>query len=121
MATAEEVARGYAAEVASARQRIKLLKSKLARRAAARQGFAAGKPFGAQAEQQTAEGDAAADAVAEAIAVLKRLVAKHLLQLTQLPTDSQTIQKKVQLQGCMASYLAEAGREWVRCCAAQQK
>lgn len=91
----------YAAEVSSARQRIKLLKDRLARRAAARQAFAAGKPFGAQPGQTSAEGDAAADATAEAVAVLKRLIASHLLQLdvSQLPTDSQTVQKKV-ISGC---------------------
>lgn len=96
MATSEG---SYAAEVSSARQRIKLLKDKLARRAAERQAFAAGKPFGAQAGQASNEGDAAADAAAEAVAGLKRLIASHLLQLdvSQLPTDSQTVQKKVQL------------------------
>lgn len=89
----------YAAEVSSARQRIKLLKDRLTRRAAARQAFAAGKPFGAQPGQHSAEGDAAEDAAAEAVVVLKRLVASHLLHLdvSQLPTDSQTIQKKVML------------------------
>ncbi len=96
MATAES---SYAAEVASAKQRIKILKNRLARRAAARQGVAAGKQAGAQAGQVPGEGDEAATAAAEATAVLKRLIASHLLQLdlTQLPTDSQSIQKKVNL------------------------
>ena len=87
----------YAADVSSAKQRIKQLKDRLARRAAARQAFAAGKPFGVQAGQTSVEGDAAADATAEAIASLKQLVASHLLQLdvAQLPTDSQTVQKRV--------------------------
>ena len=92
----------YAADVSSARQRIRQLKDRLARRAAARQAFAAGKPFGALAGQTSVE-DAAADATAEAIASLKRLVASHLLQLdvAQLPTDSQTVQKRV----CVLSYI----------------
>ena len=92
MATAEAA---YAAEVASAKQRIKTLKERLARRAAARQGAANGR-LGAAAGQQ-AENDEAATAAAEGIATLKRLIATHLLQLdvAQLPTDSQSIQKKV--------------------------
>lgn len=87
----------YATGVASAKQRIKILKSRLARRAAARQGLAAGKQAGAQVGQGAGEGDEAATAAAEATATLKSLIASHLLSLdaTQLPTDSQSIQKKV--------------------------
>ena len=86
----------YATDVASAKQRIKILKSRLARRAAARQGLAAGKQA-VQAGQGTGEGDEAATAAAEASATLKSLIASHILSLdaTQLPTDSQSIQKKV--------------------------
>ena len=93
MATAEA---SYAAEVASAKQRIKALKDRLARRAAARQGAANGRS-GAAAGRAAGENDAAATAATEAVATLKRLIASHLLQLdvAQLPTDSQTIQKKV--------------------------
>lgn len=93
MATAEA---SYAAEVASAKQRIKALKDRLARRAAARQGAANGR-VGAAAGQAAGENDAAATAAAEAVASLKRLIASHLLQLdvAQLPTDSQSIQKKL--------------------------
>ena len=87
----------YAADVASAKQRIKILKSRLARRAAARQGLAAGKQAGGQAGHGAGEGDEAATAAAEATATLKSLIASHLLSLeaTQLPTDNQSIQKKV--------------------------
>ena len=87
----------YATDVASAKQRIKILKSRLARRAASSQGLASGKQAGAQVGQGTGEGDEAATAAAEASGTLKSLIASHLLSLdaTQLPTDSQSIQKKV--------------------------
>lgn len=87
----------YASDVASAKQRIKILKGRLARRAAARQGLAAGKQAGAHAGQAAGDGDEAATAAAEATATLKSLIATHILSLdaTQLPTDSQSIQKKV--------------------------
>ena len=89
----------YATEVASAKQRIKILKNRLARRAAARQGLAAGKQPGLAAGQGAGEGDEAITAAAEAIATLKSLLASHLLALdpSQLPTDSQSIQKKVRM------------------------
>ena len=92
MATVESA---YAAEVASAKQRIKSLKNRLARRAAARQGV--GKQAGAQIGPVHGEGGEAATAAAEGTAILKSLIASHLLQLdvTQLPTDTQSIQKKV--------------------------
>lgn len=92
MATVESA---YAAEVASAKQRIKYLKNRLARRAAARQG--AGKQAGAQTGPVQGEGGEAATAAAEGTAILKSLIASHLLQLdvTQLPTDTQSIQKKL--------------------------
>lgn len=94
MATTES---SYAVDVANAKQRIKVLKSRLARRAAARQGAASGKQNGSQAGQASGEGDEAATAAAEATATLKSLIAAHLLQLEphQLPADSQNIQKKV--------------------------
>ncbi len=94
MATAENA---YTAEVASAKQRIKILKNRLARRAAARQGVASGKQAGTPAGQVPGEGDEAATVAAEATATLKGLIAAHLLQLEphQLPSDSQNIQKKV--------------------------
>ena len=94
MATAEN---SYTADVASAKQRIKILKNRLARRAAARQGVASGKQAGTPAGQVLVEGDEAATVAAEATATLKGLIAAHLLQLEphQLPSDSQNIQKKV--------------------------
>ncbi|DBB14193.1 hypothetical protein WJX82_003213 [Trebouxia sp. C0006] len=94
MATAEN---SYTAEVASAKQRIKILKNRLARRAAARQGVASGKQAGTPTGQVLGEGDEAATAAAEATATLKGLIAAHLLQLEphQLPSDSQNIQKKL--------------------------
>ena len=100
MATAEN---SYTAEVASAKQRIKILKNRLARRAAARQGVASGKQTGTPAEQVPGEGVEAATVAAEATATLKGLIAAHLLQLEphQLPSDSQNIQKKV-VRRCFA-------------------
>lgn len=87
----------YATEVASAKQRIKILKNRLARRAAARQGLAAGNQPRNQAGQGASEGVEATTAAAEATATLKSFVASHLLSLeaAQLPTDSQSIHKKV--------------------------
>ena len=91
----------YATEVASAKQRIKILKNRLARRTAARQGLAAGNQPRSQAGQGAGEGAEAITAAAEAAAILKSLIASHLLSLdaTQLPTDSQSIHKKVLFLG----------------------